>query len=451
MLIIKNTSGVDLDINDLGLSMIASQSLDLSRECEARDVAASASAGGDLNAHISAANITVEDPLDSSINLTSAQGILACRAHNDSPYRLIANGRIANPDTALQFNNNGIFGATADLTVDTTNRRLNIRGAAETNMVNIGGNTLIESGSSNAALYVEIDSSGSNIDGMVTYFNRDAGAGTATGGWIKYAYDGATPYIGIVDGDDDSPYISFDTVGTGSEAAPQLRNRFGGIGANANGDLGFSWKENNTEVATLQAGVMNVIGAGAEYQVNGVKLTTGNLISAQESGRLYCYTDNRWVTSGDEDVGTNYYLWQESGGTGADPIQEWEHQGILVNAGSTYRRFTISLSSNSTQVTDIEILISYRKPNANNTYAGGDVDADAEMENTTIYRDNFYNPSSGVAYNSSSLTMNRRTIDLDFDMPDDGWVTVYFRPIGSITNTRFVYTTMSHLIDIGQL
>ena len=201
-------------------------------------------------------------------------------------------GNPASPNNAIQYNNDGVFGATADFIVDEVNRSIVIRGTAETNMVNIGGNTLVTSGATDATLYVEVDSGGSQIDGIVTYFNRNS-TNPNIGGWIKYAYDGSRPYIGIVDEDDDPPYINFDTLGNGTPAAPQFRNTFGSLGPISNATSGFSWKEDGVEVAWLSGGYMTLIGDGAEHIIQ-------NNSTAQYSRAMFGLENLVTGTGGDD-------------------------------------------------------------------------------------------------------------------------------------------------------
>jgi len=489
MLIIENISGVEIEINDLGLSLSPNQTIDLTRECNARDVTVSGDSSGDLNGHISAGNVVVKDPSDITINLTISAAIDACQSHNDTHFISPARYKIseafdvditgvgdflkynsstgefelgtstglataAPPDKAIQFNNNGSFGANANFIYNTLDSRVEVRGTNETNILNIGGDTLVSSGTTSAALYIEVVSGGTGVDGLVTYFNRN-GTAPNIGGWVKYAYDGTAPFIGIVDEDDDPSYITFDTVGTGTPATPQIRNKFGSKGPIAGSTNGFSWKENDVEVATLEDGVLDIIGANAEYRINGLPASnsnnSSNLVAQQESGRVYCYTDDRWVTSGDDLYGPAYFQWAENAGGGTNPVQEWEHQGIMVNAGSKYKKFSISLRTNAWDVTEMEVLISYRRPSSGNTYAGGYINSDGEMENTTIHRDFFYVPTNGVSYIFNSGVTNRRTFNFDFDIPDDGWITVYFKPTVTGSSTRYAYITMTHIIDIGQI
>ena len=150
----------------------------------------------------------------------------------------------ASPTSSIQFNTAGAFDGSADFTFDKTNRRLNIVGTSATTQTTIGGTAQVDSGDTNAVLYVEVDASGSGIDGFRTYFNR----GSANfNGWISFDYDGATPNLRLVDEDDDSPYISFEVIGTGTDAAPQFKNTFGGAGPVAGAEDGFSWKVNGVE------------------------------------------------------------------------------------------------------------------------------------------------------------------------------------------------------------
>jgi hypothetical protein len=163
------------------------------------------------------------------------------------------------PVGSLQFNTAGTFDGSADMIRNDADRTLEIRGVDATNMVNIGGDTLLQSGTTTAPLYVEVVSDGGEVDGLTTFFNR-TNVGISASAWISYAYDGATPYIKMVDEDDDPPYISFQTVGTGTPTAPQFESSFGSFGPLGDAALGFSWKQANVEIATLQTGFFTLTG-----------------------------------------------------------------------------------------------------------------------------------------------------------------------------------------------
>jgi hypothetical protein len=167
-------------------------------------------------------------------------------------------GNPAAPVGSLQFNTAGAFDGSSDIIRNENDRTLEIRGVNATNMVNIGGDTLLQSSITTAPLYIEVIASG-EVDGLTTYFNRTA---ANISGWISYAYDGNTPYIKMVDEDDDPPYISFQTIGTGTPTAPQFESSFGSYGPVGDVALGFSWKQANNEIATLQSGFFTLMGSG---------------------------------------------------------------------------------------------------------------------------------------------------------------------------------------------
>ena len=95
MLIIENISGLSLDVNDLGLTLAPNESVDLSLDADARDVAASGTPTGDLHSLIINNNITVKDPIDGTTDLIASEGVNAIRNHNTTHYRMPIGGRIA--------------------------------------------------------------------------------------------------------------------------------------------------------------------------------------------------------------------------------------------------------------------------------------------------------------------------------------------------------------------
>lgn len=82
-LIISNLTALPVVINDLGLEVPASSTLDLILE-EAGDVARST----DLTTEITAGNLIVLDPLDNITPLSIADSIIAIQAHNDTHFRI---------------------------------------------------------------------------------------------------------------------------------------------------------------------------------------------------------------------------------------------------------------------------------------------------------------------------------------------------------------------------
>lgn len=91
-LFIRNNDTVNIEIPDLGLTIAASSTLNLTTE-EAGDIAASAAVGGNLNTHLNTPlggtyRIVVLDPLDDTTPLSPAQGVVALSAANDTHWRI---------------------------------------------------------------------------------------------------------------------------------------------------------------------------------------------------------------------------------------------------------------------------------------------------------------------------------------------------------------------------
>lgn len=150
----------------------------------------------------------------------------------------------------------------------------------------------------------------------------------------------------------------------------------------------------------------------------------------EQSGRIYCYDDERWVTSGDDNYGANFYQWQESGGTGNDPIQEWEHRGHIIREGTTIDNVILLcriLDINT--IADMEILISFTDPQGR--WYGAGIDNDAEDTHTELYR-GFWRAGGG-GQDPRTVTLNdryARIIDLgQFVAPADGELRFYFKPV----------------------
>ena len=210
---------------------------------------------------------------------------------------------------------------------DDTQRRLKISGDSIDNVVSIGGET--DTGDAN--LYVETNDPGSDIEAFRLYYNRGAGLN----GWVSSFYDGAAPTLRLTDEDDDSPYISFNTIGTGTYATPQFDNTFGGRGPVAGATTGFSWKVNGTEKATLDTD-MNLTDDG-DYRKNGNLFMTGVWASATNSATV-----------------TNLYQRRQNG-TPSDLSPYVAPFDMTIVAVTT--------SSNSSQTWDAEV----RKAPANST------------------------------------------------------------------------------------
>jgi len=151
----------------------------------------------------------------------------------------------AAPTNSVQFNNAGSFGGDAGFIYSSASDKVTINGAAQTTRLVLGN----ETDNNNAALYIEVDGDATS-EGMRTYFKRST-AGIS--GWIVYHYDQNTPNIRLIDEDDDPPYISFQTIRTGTYANPLYDNRFGTRGPVAGATTGFQWIVNGTSISEMDS------------------------------------------------------------------------------------------------------------------------------------------------------------------------------------------------------
>lgn len=158
--------------------------------------------------------------------------------------------------------------------------------------------------------------------------------------------------------------------------------------------------------------------------------------------RAFCYTDNRWVTESDDLRGFGAQDASESAGTGTtNPTVDYDHIGMYVPSGHTVKGLTITGRANHSSLTDVEIFAYVRKPNPITGWESG-IDANGEMTNTKIHGDLFMNPTGGAtAFTGACNDMHRRNIPLDVDITEDSFLSIYLRPTGTITSTRYFYVT----------
>lgn len=151
------------------------------------------------------------------------------------------------------------------------------------------------------------------------------------------------------------------------------------------------------------------------------------------SGRFYLYNNNRWVTDSDDNYGTNYYQFNENCGTDADPLIEWEHKGIVIPPGKIIKALHFGGDCNVTLVQDLEIVLVLRTPNSWETGLSADTD-DTEI---VLYRDFFLNPAVGTQFTGNLFSTHNRTIELDQEVLDKSYLSIYLRPVGTFTGTRY--------------
>jgi hypothetical protein len=168
------------------------------------------------------------------------------------------------------------------------------------------------------------------------------------------------------------------------------------------------------------------------------------------SGRIYCYPDNRWITDSDDNYGRSYYQFAESGGSGVDPIIEWEHQGLLLEAGCTINKLLFSGMSNSAELLDLEIVAVLKKPNPITRWQTG-MDNDNEDAHSIIYRNFFWNntETEQPAFSGNSNDLHLREIDIPAELglvTEPSMLCLYFKPVGVFLVNRYFRANYTWLL-----
>jgi len=163
----------------------------------------------------------------------------------------------AGANTNVQWNNNGVLGGSNNFNFVTgANPYVSVTGTSATNQMRVGPaytapGLAAQYLAGPATMYIETGNT--DQDAQLVYFNSGV---PGTSGYISYAYDGSTPYLRLTDADDDAPYITFNTIGTGTYANPLYVSVFGARGTyaarTAGAASGFSWYVGaNTDAGAL--------------------------------------------------------------------------------------------------------------------------------------------------------------------------------------------------------
>lgn len=191
--------------------------------------------------------------------------------------------------------------------------------------------------------------------------------------------------------------------------------------------------EQAEETASAEAEAADIVQV---LQQAGSPVGSPGLLSV--SGRHYL-RQNRWYTGADDQYGFAYYQFSEYAGTGSTPLLEWEHMGVFLEAGQRLGKFRIAGRTNSTTVSDVQMFIVLRYPDNPSRWETG-YDSDNEMGFTVLHNDMFANPSTGTPFSGGNMMdMRRRIIDLDHEVQQDCFFSIYMRPTTTSTSTRYFY------------
>ncbi|WP_179378101.1 DUF2793 domain-containing protein [Jannaschia marina] len=145
-------------------------------------------------------------------------------------------------------------------------------------------------------------------------------------------------------------------------------------------------------------------------------------------GRWYCYTDNRWVT-----FSTSYGPTSEnrnsSAGTGSEPSTSWTHIGLFVRGGTRLLSLDGMLRASSTQVTGYDLRICVQTGALDGSW-----NTASETQKTTIHASD--NRPMGTAWHGLSADLTSTVV------PQDSAVLIYIRPHGTLSGTRYLYSTL---------
>jgi len=261
-----------------------------------------------------------------------------------------------------------VFGGSSNFEWDNTLQRASIQGVAETTALSINEAVSSPELNGGATLYIEVNTPGSAVEGMRTYFNRQS---AGINGWITYHYDANTPNIRLTDEDDDPPYVSFRTIGTGTFDTPEFESAFGARGAVANRTTGFAWYDGNvsnggTEVMALDTDFLRIpvrtTANRPSSPVNGMVgyNSTTNKYEGYENGSWKSFNTMRPTFSifAEENstvsVGTNNYEFSFGNGavnSTADP------SGIPMGVNCTLIGIGVSARNNQSGTSTVSIKI----------------------------------------------------------------------------------------------
>lgn len=158
----------------------------------------------------------------------------------------------------------------------------------------------------------------------------------------------------------------------------------------------------------------------------------------KSSGRFHCFTNNRWVTESDDLFGSNNQNFNENSGNNATvPTLEWEHLGLLLPANVFIKNLHFMCRSNNNEVTDFTFYIVERRPTNIAAYQSG-YDGDNEMTNTLIYNETWRNSVGSFTGNMND--MHYANIPINHTTTEIVQISIYVKPIGSISSTRYIYS-----------
>ena len=169
------------------------------------------------------------------------------------------------------------------------------------------------------------------------------------------------------------------------------------------------------------------------------------------AGRFVSFPDGRWVQDANAASGMSLVAMNESTGTDADPIAEWENIGIWMRPGETLSETAlIGRVNDQLNTLDMELMLAFVAPDAPARLEGG-WDSDSEVSITPLWRNFWRSTTTPDALGQVPFThpindLHRRLLPVNFTATEEGWITMFARPLrnpGSAGNDNF-FLQMSH-------
>ena len=146
-------------------------------------------------------------------------------------------------------------------------------------------------------------------------------------------------------------------------------------------------------------------------------------------GRWYCYTNNRWVTHSPT-YGIQTENNNASAGTDAEPALAWTQIGAQIPKDAQLQNFTASLRPNFVQVVGFDLRIFFQTGTWATEWA-----TDGATQRTVVASEDNISVNSGFIHYESDLGQ--------LIAPDNGFLIVMLRPVGTLTATRYLYAAMT--------
>lgn len=163
-----------------------------------------------------------------------------------------------------------------------------------------------------------------------------------------------------------------------------------------------------------------------------------NQSQLQTSNRIYCYTNNRWVAPNNQYGFTSEQL-NSNKNTAAEPSYSWQDKLFAITKGTKINKVDFFGRSNNTQLSGLECRVYFHTGPWDVSW-----DSNTETQRTLLY-------SSANLFTQPTNDNKRASAAISFEAPDDGFLVTYFKPIGTLSGTRYFYMTQVFSITTPRL